>query len=163
MRQFYTQRTPWQQARIWRSTRSTNEVVQATERLKANKAPFLAQIVLEVGPQYSPPSARGHLTNALPGVSWHQWDEALDCFWLLHGKAEWSIKKEVELSTSLLGNGYQVYADETLELGLFSAGLGWGWDWPHVQLRNTASPLNEYSWQQIDHEMLEKFGETEVS
>ncbi len=163
MRAFYTRRSPWNQGRIWRSTRSTQEVIQASERLKANRAPFLARILLEVGPQFSAPGARGHLTNALPGVSWHQWDEAIDCFWLLHGKAEWSIKKESDISGGLKGNGYQVYADEALEAGLFSAGLGWGWDWPHIQLRNTNSPLNEYSWEQIDKKMLDAFGETEPS
>lgn len=163
MRPFYTERSPWMQARIWRSTRSTNEVLAATERLKANRAPYLASVVLGVGPQYSPPSARGHLTNALPGVSWHQWGEAIDCFWLVQGRAEWSVKTIQPLTNNIEGNGYQVYADEALELGLLSAGLAWGWDWPHVQLRNSSSPLSLYSWEQIDRAMLRKFGETEVS
>jgi len=99
----------------------------------------------------------------LPGVSWHQWGEAVDCFWLVHGKAEWSTKTEAQIAGGLKGNGYLIYGDEALELGLFSAGLGWGWDWPHVQLPNTSSPLNMHSWEQINRKMIARFGETEVS
>ncbi len=163
MRAFYTERSPWSQARIWRSTRSANEILQAVQRLKTNRALFIAEVVLEVGPQYSPPSARGHLTNALPGVSWHQWGEAIDCFWLYQGRAEWSVKTQHPLTGNKEGNGYQVYADEALELGLLSAGLAWGWDWMHVQARNSSSPLSQFSWEQIDGTMRQKFGEIEVS
>lgn len=163
MRQYYTERSPWMQARIWRSTRSTGEIIQTTERLKSNRAPYLAKVILEVGPQYSPPSARGHLTNALPGVSWHQWGQAIDCFWLYQGRAEWSVKTVGELTDKTTGNGYQIYADEALELNLLSAGLSWGWDWPHVQLRPQGSPHDVYPWGEINDAMLLKFGTTEVS
>jgi len=163
MKPFFTERSPWEQARIYRSTRATAEILQAADRLKANRAPYLASVLTEVGPQSSPPSARGHLTNALPGLSWHQWGEALDCFWLLNGLAEWSVKRQVAISHDHLANGYFVYADEAIQAGLLSAGLSWGWDWPHVQLRPHGSPHGVYSWEEIDAQMLEKFGTTEVS
>ncbi len=173
MRPFYTERTPWSQARIYRSTRSTDEITRAAERLKANSAEYLAEVLHMVGPQHSPPSGRGHLTNALPGLSWHQWGEAFDCFWLLDGRAAWSTKEEVIVKIEDAGgvtrhseakvNGYRVYADEALKAGLLSAGLSWGWDWPHVQLRQHGSPRDVHSWEEIDYEMLAKFGVTEVS
>lgn len=163
MRPFFTERTPWEQARIWRSTRSSQEVLQARERLVANGAVHIASVLDMVGPQYSPPSARGHLTNALPGLSWHQWGEALDCFWLLDGQAIWSTKREVILSDGMKSNGYLVYADEAIQAGLLSAGLSWGWDWPHVQLRAYGSPHDVFSWKEIDSAMLDKFGTIEAS
>ncbi len=167
MRPFFTRRSPWEQARIWRSTRSSYEVLQAVERLKANGAPYLASVLVEVGPQYSPPSARGHLTNALPGESWHQWDEALDCFWLLDNQAIWSTKREVEVT--IAGgmkhqvNGYAVYATEAVQAGLLSAGMSWGWDWPHIQLRPEGSPHDVYLWSEINKWVCDKYGATEVS
>ncbi len=164
MRPFYTERTPWEQARIWRATRSTEEVMRAIGTLKANGASYLGSVVEMVGPQSLPPSGRGHLTNALPGLSWHQWDEAVDCFWLLDGQAIWSTKKEVAVVPGEIAiNGYHVYTDEAHQAGLLSAGLSWGWDWPHTQLRVVGSPRDVYSWKEIDGTMLEKFGTTEVS
>jgi hypothetical protein len=163
MRPFFTERPPWAQARIWRSTRSTLEVTRATERLKANGASYLAEVLLMVGPQYSPPSAGRHLTYALPGLSWHQWGEALDCFWLLNNQAEWSVKKVADIGGGQKINGYFLYADEAVQAGFLSAGLSWGWDWPHVQLRSFSSPRDVFSWESIDSQMLAKFGTTEVS
>ncbi len=177
MKPFFTQRTPWAQARIWRSTRSTYEVQQAMERLKANGAPYLSDVLGNVGPQHSPPSTSGHLTNALPGLSWHQWDEAIDCFWLLNNQAEWSTKRTIQIPVTAPAtsgaalnagksggvNGYHVYAEEAVQAGLLSAGLSWGWDWPHVQLRTFGSPHDVYPWKVIDTKMCSKFGTTEVS
>ena len=163
MRPFFTERTPWEQARIWRSTRSGQEVQQSIGNLMAHDASYLGRVLEMVGPQYSPPSARGHLTNALPGLSWHQWGEALDCFWLLDNRAIWSTKSETTLADGTQGNGYQVYADEALQIELLSAGLSWGWDWPHIQLRPEGSPHDAYSWKGINSTMLDKFGTTEAS
>ncbi len=163
MRPFFTERTPWEQARIWRSTRSSSEIFQARERLIANGTVYLASVLDMVGPQYSPPSGRNHLTNALPGLSWHQWGEALDCYWLLDGQAIWSTKREITLRDGSKSNGYLVYADEAVQASLLSAGLSWGWDWPHVQLSMLGSPRDMYTWKDIDDIMLDKFGTTEVS
>ncbi|GAK49224.1 hypothetical protein U14_00443 [Candidatus Moduliflexus flocculans] len=54
-----------------------------------------------VGPQYGDP-----VTNALPGCSWHQWNEAVDLFWVIDGKAEWSSKKKIMLQDGSSVNGY---------------------------------------------------------
>ena len=164
MRPFYAVRSPWEQARIWRSTRATGEITDRVERLKFNGAAFLGEVLLEVGPQSAPPGARGHLTSAAPGNSWHQWGEALDCFWCYNDKAIWSTVATEQLGNDVEGNGYQVYAEEAIELGLLSAGAAWGWDYVHVQLRPESSPRkSDIAWSKIDTIMRQRFGETEVS
>jgi peptidoglycan LD-endopeptidase CwlK len=95
------------------------------------------------------------VTNALPGLSWHQWGEALDCFWVVDGAAEWSTRR---LVNGL--NGYHVYADEAKRLELTAGGFFRSLkDWPHVQLDKAGSPLGRFSILEIDAEMKSRFGE----
>jgi hypothetical protein len=116
--------------------------------LRAEGANFLAHCLESVGPQHRDP-----VTNALPGFSWHQWGEAVDCFWLLDGRAEWSTTRKVNGE-----NAYRVYAHEATTLGLTAGGL---WprfkDWPHVQLRSASSP-SSLGVDKIDQAMQERFG-----
>ncbi len=164
MRAFYTERTPWEQARIYRSTRATAQILKSAEYLRESGASYLANILTAVGPQHSPPGSQGHLTNALPGASWHQWGEAVDCFWLLEGEAIWSVKHTISLNGQEDVNGYLIYGEEAIEQGLLSGGMAWGWDWPHVQLRSESSPLDAgYSWPAISTMMHNRYGDNEVS
>ena len=102
-----------------------------------------------VGPQHG-----AHVTDALPGFSWHQWGEAVDCFWLLDGKAEWSTSKKVNGV-----NGYAVYANEAEAVGLVAGGHWTRFkDWPHVQLRAASSPARALTLLQIDTAMKVRFG-----
>jgi len=152
MRPYTAVRTPIEQAKLWRQSRSTEEITERIARLKKDGAPFLAKVLEDAGPQHG-----GHVTNALPGFSWHQWAEAVDCFWLLDGRAEWSTTK-----TEMGLNGYQVYAEEAKKLGLEAGGY---WtslkDWPHVQLRSAPSPAYAYTLPQIDAEMKARFDTTD--
>lgn len=93
------------------------------------------------------------MTNALPGASWHQWSEAVDCFWLIDGKASWSTRISVGGV-----NGYRVYAEEASALGL-DAGGHWTRlrDWPHAQLRRESSPLGTMTWAEVDLQMRARF------
>jgi Fungal chitosanase of glycosyl hydrolase group 75/D-alanyl-D-alanine carboxypeptidase len=144
-----TLRTPWQQAIYWRQSRSIVQIRAAIQDLQHKGAPFLAGVLDSVGPRNG-----DEVTHALPGNSWHQWGEALDCFWEIDGKAEWSTTKKVDGL-----NGYSVYAEEAEKLGL-NAGLHWRSfkDSPHVQLRGTASPQTAgMTWAQIDATMKERF------
>ena len=141
-------RDPFEQARLWRQSRSREEIDAKIAELDANGAAFLAQCLSSVGPQHG-----DHVTDTPPGLSWHQWGEALDCFWLVDGKAEWSTQK-------LVGglNGYRVLAEEAEAVGL-TAGGHWKKfkDWPHVQLRaGNASDL--MSLADIDAQMGARFG-----
>lgn len=142
-------RNPWTQAKYWRQSRSIQEINSRIAKLKAAGAPFIAHMIDSVGPQHGPP-----VTNAVPGASWHQWGEALDCFWVVDGHAEWSTKKKINGL-----NGYRTYAEEAKKLGLEAGGY-WSSikDWPHVQKRAAATPIaNGLTWPQIDAEMRARF------
>lgn len=149
MRPYVSIRTPFEQAIAWRQSRAKEEVVAKVQEFKNAGAPFLAHCLESVGPQHG-----DHVTNAPPGLSWHQWGEAVDCFWLVNNKAEWSPQKTINGV-----NGYRVYAEEAAKLGLDPGGL---WqslkDWPHVQLQKAASPLKLYSLAEIAKRMEERFG-----
>jgi len=142
LRPFFTRRTPKEQARFWRQSRSTIEIRKAADRLTQEGALWIAKTLLGVGPQHG-----RWATNALPGQSWHQWGEAIDCFVVSDlGKAVWSTKHE----------GYEAYAKEAKRLGL-TAGYFWmRKDAVHVQFRS--EPVRAtHTWIEIDREMREKF------
>lgn len=163
MKPYYTERSPWEQARIWRSTRTSTEIYHAIDQLRNDDADYLAGIILAVGVQYSPPGVKGHLTNALPGNSWHQWRNAIDCFWVVESRAEWSINKTIPVRNGTLANGYREYARLAQHHGLLSGGLKWGWDWPHVQHPKENSPSDTMSWKVISEQMYKMYGSKEVS
>ncbi|MGN6339437.1 MAG: M15 family metallopeptidase [Ginsengibacter sp.] len=143
-------RDPFIQAKYWRQSRTKEVILKKITELRSQGADFLAHCIESVGPQHGDP-----VTNALPGLSWHQWGEALDCFWVVNGKAVWDITKVVNGL-----NGFMVYADEAKKLGL-DAGLFWTslQDSPHVQLRKTANPLKTFSLEEINQKMSERFAE----
>jgi hypothetical protein len=142
-------RTPEEQARLWRQSRARDEVASAVAHLKSGGAHWLAEVLEGVGPQYGPP-----VTRALPGLSWHQWGEAADLFWVVNGAAEWSVTRVIDGD-----NGYHALARAATEAGL-TAGGNWPTlkDWPHVQLRPHSSPLEAgMTLQAIDAEMERRF------
>ncbi|MCP4565247.1 MAG: M15 family metallopeptidase [Bosea sp.] len=150
MRPYFGLRKPEEQARLWRQSRAIEEIQAAEQRLRQSGAPFLADVLVSVGPQHGP-----HVTNALPGLSWHQWGEAVDCFWALNGQAEWSPTKIVDGI-----NGYRFYANRAKNMGLEAGGLWPSFkDWPHVQLRAAGSPVSAgMSMAEIDTQMKQRFG-----
>lgn len=149
MRPYMSLRTPLEQARLWRQSRAIEAINAKIAEFRAGGAPYLAQTLQKAGPQNGDP-----VTNAAPGLSWHQWGEAVDCFWVVDGAAVWSAKQLVNGQ-----NGYQVMVAEAQKLGLTPGG-GWASfkDWPHVQLRPDASPLKTMSLAQVDAEMKQRFG-----
>lgn len=149
MRPYFTKRDPLEQARLWRQSRSREEIVEKLRWLNQNNAVFIAHCIESVGPQYG-----SHVTNAIPGLSWHQWGEAVDCFWLLEGRAEWSTRKQVGSI-----NGYHNYADLARQSGLTAGGHWRSFkDWPHVQYRPESNPGRIFSLVEIDNEMQQRFG-----
>lgn len=149
MRPSATLRDPFEQARLWRQSRSREEIARKIAQLRDGGAPFLAFCLDRVGPQSGRP-----VTGAIPGLSWHQWGEALDCFWLVDGAAEWSANRLVSGV-----NGYRVYAEEARRLGLTAGGF---WqslkDWPHVQLRAADNPRGVLTLAEINATMEARFG-----
>lgn len=144
MRSFFTRRSPWEQARLWRQSRGSAEIHRAVAQLEREGAPFLANVILSVGPQHG-----RWATNALPGQSWHQWGEALDCFALVDGRAVWSRQHPA----------YRAYAERAREMGL-TAGFFWRrQDAVHVQ-RTSGTVRAKWTWPEIDA-IMRYFGETE--
>lgn len=148
MRPYFTLRTPFEQAKLWRQSRSIEEIQRKIDEFTNLNANFLAHCVESVGPQSGDP-----VTEALPGFSWHQWGEAVDCFWLVNGQAEWSSNKKINGE-----NGYRIYAEVAQSLGLTAGGL-WSSlkDWPHIQLRPLSNPGKMYSIQAINDAMRNRF------
>ena len=148
MRPYMSIRCPLEQAKLWRQSRSIEQINAQIAMFKSAGAAFLADCLHSAGPQH------GKLvTSAPPGLSWHQWGEAVDCFWLVDGQAEWSTDRLIDGV-----NGYHVYANEAHNLGL-TAGGAWAMkDWPHVQLRPDGSPTASMSLAQVDEEMRKRFG-----
>lgn len=137
-----TLRTPWQQARLWRGSRSRAVISARIVDLRSSGAGYLADVLEAVGPQSGPP-----VTRAIPGLSWHQWGEAADLFLVERGVASWDDGHA----------GYHALAITAESLGLVS-GRSFG-DPPHVQARRTepsALPLAE-----VAAEMLDRFGRSE--
>jgi hypothetical protein len=141
---FFGLRSPEEQAQLWRQSRNSSEVAAGVKRLHDKGATWLADILEKTK------APRGkHVTNALPGMSWHQWGEAMDCYREINGKPSWEDEY------------YEDYADlaEHKEIGLTPGGHWPGFpDWPHVQLRTAAGPQKLYSYPEIDAKMKEKWG-----
>ncbi len=149
MRPYFTLRDPFEQARLWRQSRSTAQIEAKIAEFEQDGADFLAHCLRSVGPQHGDP-----VTNTPPGFSWHQWGEAVDCFWLVDGKAEWSARKTIDGL-----NGYHVYAEEAAQLELTPGGHWRSFkDWPHVQFRAASNPGKLMSVTDIDVQMRMRFG-----
>jgi peptidoglycan LD-endopeptidase CwlK len=155
MTPYATMRTPHQQARLWRQSRTSAEIQERVQWLRENGAPYLASVIEEVGPQFGK-----KVTNAIPGLSWHQWGEAVDCFWNRDDRAEWSSRKKVLLPDGTHTNGYHMYARMSTKHGLNAGGFWSSFkDWPHIQFRSQRLS-SFYTIQEIDRHMQESFAHT---
>ena len=98
LRPYCTVRDPFTQAKLWRQSRSSQQIKTMIARLRAQGAPRIAACIDEVGPQHGV-----EVTKAVPGYSWHQHGEAVDCFLLdMDGHADWDASAP----------GYVAYARE---------------------------------------------------
>jgi len=137
MRPFFTRRTVYVQAKLWRQSRTGWQVKQAIQNLEKADAPFIAKVIHDVGPQYGK-----WATNALPGLSWHNWGRALDCFLQVDGVACWDEKHI----------GYKRYAETAKDLGLV-AGYYWASnDAVHIQ-PTEARVIESKTWAEINKAM----------
>ena len=137
-------RHPLIQANYWRQSRSTGETADKIRQLKSGGAAFLAYCLEKAA------TAPGkHATNAIPGLSWHQWGEAADFDWMVNGKP----CHDTHIKINNL-NGYEVYAMEARRLDL-ECGFFWTSfpDACHIQLRAVQDPSKLYSLQEIDNRM----------
>lgn len=140
LRVFTTVRDPFEQARLWRQSRTAGQIATRCAELRRQGAHRIAACIESVGPQSGKP-----VTNASPGFSWHQYGEAVDCFVLTaDGKADWDANAE----------GYKALARIARDLGL-KPGRDFG-DAPHVQLR-AHEPHHLYDIARIDNMMAARF------
>lgn len=140
-RPFYTLRTPLEQARLWRQSRASEEIKATIHNLRNLKADFLADCIERVGPQYGK-----WATNALPGYSWHQWGQAIDCFKVKNGEADWRVES------------YAAYHAQAKKLGLYPAFVDWMKDAVHVQsVPPHISVKAKYNTQKVNDIMKERF------
>lgn len=139
LKPYCTTRNVYEQARYYRQSRTWKEIKKTINFFKSEKALFLAEVIESVGPQDGI-----WVTNAPPGLSWHQWGEAIDCFVLEDNQAIWRSDHK----------GYWIYHREALKLGLHS-GYGYG-DRVHVQKR-TGKITYHWSLREIDRLMEKRF------
>lgn len=144
MHPYFGVRDPVEQGRLWRQSRITSEINREIAKLMAEGAPFLARCIAD-----AKASEGKWATNAVPGLSWHQWGLAMDCIWMRKGKGSF------DTSIDGANNGYLVYATKAPAHGLTSlASIG---DHDHVQIPAESSPLHRYTIKQIDAAMAAKF------
>lgn len=122
---YCTRRSFEEQARLYRQGRPTAEIHATAHKLERDWGrPDLAEILLDVGPQYG--DVR---TNAAPGQSLHNYGAALDAAPMREGEIVWTTQHPADRQ---LWEAYGACVRD--------AGLVWGGDWhrfvdmPHAQL-----------------------------
>jgi peptidoglycan L-alanyl-D-glutamate endopeptidase CwlK len=121
---YCTLRDAQEQARIFRQSRTKEQVQKKADQFIAQGFPALAKILKDVGAQKAGPK----VTNAGPGESFHQYNRAYDCVPVLQGKPIWGTG----------GAGAAIW-DKVGKLGK-KCGLEWAGEWttfrefPHFQL-----------------------------
>lgn len=133
---YCTHRDAWEQARLYRQSRTRKEIDQKRDFLIKNGYRVLADILEAVGPQAG---ALPHVTWAGPGESFHQFRQAFDAVPVIDGKCIW-----IDDHPSWL----------TFAAGANQAGLDWSGYWPkakreyfHCQIPTAAreNPLFHYN------------------
>ena len=142
---YCTLRSLEEQARLFRHSRSRQEINLKIQKYRSRGYDFLADVIEGVGPCYG-----NHVTNAGPGESWHNYGEAWDAVPIIGGKPAWNYMDARD--------HWNAYGEAVRQVGMF-----WAGDWitfreyPHAQVREGSNPLKAMSPAQVrDH--LEKNG-----
>lgn len=144
---YFGLRTLQQQAIMWRQSRTNAVIQQQLLDWRSLGACYLADILDGVGQQNGP-----MVTNALPGFSWHNWGEAVDCYLEIDGKPCWDGDNP----------GYKVYAEEAVKLGLTAGYYFKSFKDPgHIQLRSQEIP-KIYSLQEVNDNFKKKYENLEA-
>jgi peptidoglycan LD-endopeptidase CwlK len=132
---YCTYRSFEDQAKLFRQSRTFNNITMKSDELRSNGFVFLAEILMNVGPQYGK-----EVTNASPGESWHQYKEAFDAVPMLNGNELWDYQGNEKY--------WDIYIQLIEKCGMHS-GKSWGDD-PHCQLRHgNINPLEALTPDQV--------------
>lgn len=132
-------RTPLQQAKLWRQGRNIDIINQQIETLKTYGCPYLAACIDKAGPQNGP-----LVTKAIPGLSWHNFGEAIDVV---------ALDSKNQPITNGSDVGYANFQEQVTVSGLFPVGKSWQWDSGHCQYRQASSPLAAMTIRDVDSEL----------
>lgn len=129
-------RTVRAQAKLWRQSKTTWEINTFIDQLITQGCTYIPSIINKVGKQY------GTTKAASPGLSWHNWGEAIDFYCLTRARtADWNITP------------YEHVRDVIEEYKL-KINFGPVWDYNHIQHRRTANPKGTgKTWIQIDEQL----------
>jgi peptidoglycan LD-endopeptidase CwlK len=131
-RPYFTLRDPVTQAKLWRQSRSAAAVNAKLSELTAVHCDFMVACFHKAGP-----ASGAWATNAIPGLSWHQYGEAVDCFLEdASGNPVWESPKYARFGQ--IGDGH---------------GMWWGGhfgDSDHWQARRTEPPAAFGTLKQIN-------------
>jgi hypothetical protein len=141
---YETERDVWKQAKLWRRSRTGEQVKQRIDSLRANDAGFLADVLESVGSQEG-----AWATNALPGQSWHQWGLACDLYWDKNGP---TVAGGIEWNDL---TGYEVFAKIARKCGLTSGFFWESRDAVHVQFPAESKP--SASMAEISKQMFKRY------
>ncbi len=78
-----------EQAKLWRASRTSEQVHAKISELESSGFDFLAKVIRDVGPQFG--ETGRHLTNAIPGMSHHNYGQAADGVVMVVGKPDWAM------------------------------------------------------------------------
>jgi peptidoglycan LD-endopeptidase CwlK len=121
---YCTLRTFEEQAKLYRQSRSLDQIKKKAEELRTKwERPDLADLLMDVGPQFG-----AKVTFAGPGQSMHNYGLAFDSVPMRNGKAVWGSKRQADRDLWLK------YGALGVEVGLEWAG---NWtkfiEFPHMQ------------------------------
>lgn len=135
---YCTLRSPEEQARLFRRSRTLKEIETKAELFRLKGYDFLADILMDVGPQ--PGKLGAHVTNAGPGESFHQYGKAFDAVPMQDGKCLWDNDWPQWL----------IYGDMVKAAGIYWAG-SWRYfpEYPHAQDSPTSNPLKVWGADQV--------------
>lgn len=134
---------PKEQASLWKQSRSDSQIDTQIAELDAAGASFLVKLLSDVSPK---PGV--HMTDELPGYSWHNWGQAYI----------YTVLGEDGRDLMPTSNVYQKTAEIAKGVGLM-AGYYLRPKQPYlVQLSTCKSPSGEYSAQEISKEMERLYG-----
>lgn len=139
LRPYCTIRDPFEQAIEWRKGVTSQQIAAACANLRSVGAPRIAKCIESVGAQ------RGRkVTNAMPGFSWHQFGEAVDCVLITNKRADWDASAQ----------GWVEYARIARKHGL-KPGRDFH-DSPHIQFRHH-EPHHVFEIARLDNMMAARF------